>query len=260
MKRYFRIWLLLATNSVQTSLASRFNAGILIVGKLVRFGMFLFFLTLIGSKTKLISGYSLPQIILFFLTYQLLDTLPQLLLREVYRFRRYIVSGDFDYFLVKPFSPLFRALFGGTDILDIPVLIISIAAIIITVRYLGPISPTGIIFYFLLVINTLCIAVSFHILALSIAVVSTEIDNIILLYRDVTLMGRVPVDIYKEPIRSFITFIVPVGIMMTFPVKALIGLLSPSMIFIAIIISLIILSMSIFIWKKSLQEYSSASS
>lgn len=260
MKRYFKIWLLLATNSIQTSLASRFNASILILGKLLRFGMFLFFLTLIGSKTKLISGYSLPQIILFFLTYQLLDTLPQLLLREVYRFRGYIVRGDFDYFLVKPFSPLFRALFGGTDILDVPVAIISIIAISITAKYIGPISIPNIIFYFFLVINTLCIAISFHILALSLAVVSTEIDNVILLYRDVTLMGRVPVDIYKEPIRSFITFIIPVGIMMTFPAKALLGLLSPLMILLAIMLSLLILFISISIWKKSLQAYSSASS
>jgi ABC-2 type transport system permease protein len=260
MKRYYKIWLLLATNSVQTSLASRFNASILILGKLLRFGMFLFFLTLIGSKTKLISGYSLPQIILFFLTYQLLDTLPQLLLREVYRFRGYIVRGDFDYFLVKPFSPLFRALFGGTDILDVPVTVISIIAIIITAKYIGPISTPNIILYFILVVNTVCIAICFHILALSLAVVSTEIDNVILLYRDVTLMGRVPVDIYREPIRSFITFIIPVGIMMTFPAKALLGLLSPLMILLAIMITLTIFFISISVWKKSLQEYSSASS
>lgn len=260
MKRYFRIWILLATNAIQTSLASRFNAGMLIVGKLFRFGMFLFFLTVIGAKTKLIAGYSLPQIIFFFLTFQLMDTLPQMFLREVYKFRSYVVKGDFDYFLTKPFSPLFRSLFGAPDILDVPMTIISLIAISIAANHLGVLSFVHILLYITLLGNALLIAIAFHILALALGVVSTEVDNAIMLYRDITLLGRMPVDIYAEPLRSIITFIIPVGIMMTFPAKAMMGLLSPIIIIITLAISLLFFFICFKTWQRALLEYASASS
>src|SRR5258708_7069526 len=140
MNRYIKIWWMLAVSAFQDAFSSRLSVVILVVGKLLRFALFFFFLVLIGAKTKLIAGYSLNHIIFFFFTYQLLDTLPQLFLREVYRFRSYVVSGDFDYFLVKPISPLFRALFGGSDVLDIPMTIISVIALIITAMHIGNIS------------------------------------------------------------------------------------------------------------------------
>src|SRR5258708_6589771 len=221
MKRYYKIWLILATNAIQSSLSSRFNASILITGKLLRFGMFFFFLVIIGSRTKLVAGYSLEQIIFFYLTYQLVDTLPQMFMREVYKFRNYVVRGDFDYFLSKPFSPLFRALLGGPDILDVPMTIISLVAIFYTAFQIGNISILNIFFYLTLIANAILITVAFHIFVLSIGIVTTEVDNAVMLYRDITQMGRLPVDIYKQPLRGFLTFIIPVAIIMTVPAKAI---------------------------------------
>lgn len=260
MNRYYKIWLLLATNAVQSSLTSRFNAFILITGKLLRFGLFFFFLTIIGTRTKLIAGYSLEQIIFFFLTYQLIDTIPQMLLREVYKFRSYVVKGDFDYFLSKPFSPLFRALFGGPDILDVPMLLISLGAIFYVAQQMGNLSIDHVFLYCLLLINALVIAISFHILVIAMGVITTEVDNAIMLYRDITQMGRIPIDIYKEPLRGFLTFVIPVGIMMTIPAKAMMGLLTPSIVILACILSCTFLTVSIAIWKRAIKEYSSASS
>jgi len=251
---------MLAVNAFQDAFVSRFSAIVLITGKLIRFLFFLFFLFIIGSKTKLIAGYSLPQMFFFYLTFQLIDTLPQLLMREVYRFRGYVVSGDFDYFLIKPLSPLFRALFGGSDILDVPMTIITIGAISITVMRLPSVSFLHVLLYVLLILNAFMIAVSLHIVVLSLGVVTTEVDNAIMFYRDITNMGRVPVDIYKEPLRGIITFAVPVGVMMTFPAKGLLGLLTPQTIFIAVVIDSVLLWISVSLWKIALKYYGSASS
>lgn len=260
MKRFIKIWWMMAGNATQQAFVSRLSASTLILGKLLRFWFFLFFLTIIGTKTKLIAGFTLQQMILFYLTFVFIDTLAQLLLREVYRFRNYIVSGDFDFFLVKPLPALFRSLLGGADVLDIPMTIISALAIIITVLHLDNISLTNIIFYILLIANAFLIAVSFHIFALSLGVVTTEIDNAIMLYRDLTQMGSVPIDIYKEPLRELITFAIPIGIMMTFPAKALLGILSLQFIVISVAIAIVFFWISISLWNIALRYYSSASS
>ncbi|MDP3988548.1 MAG: ABC-2 family transporter protein [Candidatus Levybacteria bacterium] len=260
MKKYLKIWWLLTVRSSQVAFISRLGAFLFIIGKILRFLFFLLFLLILQQKTKAVGGYSLWQIIFFFVTFNLVDSLTQFFLREVYRFRTYVTLGYFDYILTKPFSSLFRSLFGGSDILDLAVIIISISFIIFSAGKLGAISLIGVFFYIALVINAFLIGLSFHIVALSIGVLTTEVDNTIMLFRDVTQVGRVPIDIYKEPIRSFFTFAIPVGIMMTFPAKAMLGFLSSSLIVLSFIIGLSALSISILFWRFSLRYYSSASS
>lgn len=259
IEKYFKIWLLMTSRVSQIAFVSRFGAGLFIIGKILRFSFFLIFLILLQTRTRGIEGYTLWQIIFFYATFNLIDTLPQLLFREAYRFRSYVVSGEFDFFLTKPISPLFRSLLGGSDILDLSMLLISAAFIIFAATNIGGITLFGVLAYLVLIINAFIIAMSFHIIVIAVGVLTTEVDNTIMLYRDLTQMGRVPVDIYREPLNWIITFVIPVGIMMTFPAKALMGLLSLQIILVSFLISAIFLATSLAFWKFSLKNYSSIS-
>lgn len=246
--------------TAQIALQSRFGAVMFIIGKLLRFSFFLFFLLILGFKTKAIAGYSLWQMIFFFATFNLIDTLAQFFLREVYRFRTYVVNGFLDFILTKPFPPLLRSLFGGSDILDVPLIFISIAFVIIAASHIGQITLFGILIYNLLIFNAFFIALAFHIFVLSVGVLTTEIDNTLFLYRDLTQMGRIPVDVYQEPLRGLITFFIPVGIMITFPAKALMGALSLEGIFISFLIGGLLFYFSLKLWHFALKHYASVSS
>lgn len=261
LSRYFTIWLKLTENSFISWFSSRLDTVLFLTAKIMRFGFFVFFLLTIFYKTKSLSGYSVDQIVIFYLTYNLIDTAAQLLFREVYRFRSLVVSGDFDLVLVKPVNPLFRSLAGGADPLDLVMLLFYIGGLIYSVNRLPlPISLVQIITYMILVFNGLVIAAAFHILVLSLAVVTTEIDHAILIYRDLVSMGRLPVDVYSAQLRAVLTFIIPVGVMMTFPVKVLLGLMDIKYAVISVLFGLIFLFISIGVWKISLRGYSSASS
>ena len=95
---------------------------------------------------------------------------------------------------------------------------------------------------------------------LGVAVLTTEIDNTIMLYRDIVQMGRIPIDVYKEPLRGLLTFAIPVGIMVTFPAKAIMGLLSPLFIILSLAIGTVLLFLSLKFWRFSLKKYSSVGS
>jgi len=260
IKKYLKVWWLMTKVASEIAFTSRFGAVVFIIGKILRFSLFLFFLVLLSFKTQTIAGYSLWQMIFFFATFNLIDSLPQFFLREVYRFRSYIITGYFDYILTKPFSSLFRSLFGGSDILDLFILFISVFFIYISALRIEGINSLGIVFYIFLIFNSFLISLSLHILVITVGVITTEVDNTIMLYRDLTQMGRVPIDVYLEPVRSILTFAIPVGIMITFPAKALMGLLSLEFILISFIFGISVFILSIFIWKWSLKFYSSASS
>ena len=259
MVKYLKVWWLFAINSFQTQLMGRGSLAIFLVGKILRFGIFTFFIVILLKKINALAGYSLDQTIFFFLTFNLIDILAQLFFREVYRFRSAVVSGTFDFYLIKPINALFRSLAVGPDLLDFITLIPLMGAIIYLLNRVQIAEFGGVLIYILLVAAGFIIALSFHILVLSLAILTTEIDHAIMMYRDFTSMGRMPIDIYSEPIRGILTFAIPVGIMMSFPVKSLLGLLSPELIAYAVIFSLVLFYVSLKVWNWSLKQYSSAS-
>ncbi|TSC54141.1 MAG: ABC transporter permease [Microgenomates group bacterium LiPW_16] len=259
-KRYLKVWLKLTGYSFMITLTSRFSFSLFLFGKALRFVFFFVFLILIISRTKVLVGYNIYQAAFFVLTFNLIDTGVQLLFREVYRFRPMVVSGNFDLVLAKPINPLFRVLVGGADVIDLFMAVPFLFGVIYLMGKIGEFSIAGVILYILLLFNAFLIATAIHIAVLALGVLTTEIDNTIMLYRDVTRMGMVPIDIYKEPLRGFLTFVIPVGVMMTFPPKALMGLLSWWGILISFLIGGLLFWLSLKFWRYALTHYSSASS
>jgi ABC-2 type transport system permease protein len=223
--------------------------------------MFIFFgfLLLIFSKASDISGFSREQIIFFYLSYNLIDTAAQFLFRNVYLFQATVVSGDLDYVLLKPLNPLIRVLLGGADVLDLIMLIL----IICITMYFGITQISGdLLFwigYWVLVANSLFIAASLHIFVLSIGVITVSIDHLVMIYRDITALMRIPVDLYSAPLRAVLTVVIPLGVMFTFPPKFLMRLLSFDTLLYSIFLSAVLFFCSINFWKHSLRHYRSAS-
>lgn len=258
--KYLKVWVIFAINSFQVQMNVRWALLLFLFGKVLRFSIFLFFIVILVNTTKSLAGYTLDQTILFFLTFNLIDTLAQVLFREVYRFRPMILSGNFDFYLIKPINALFRSLTAGPDLLDFFTLIPLVGAIYYFLNRLNLITFENMFIYVLLVFSGFVIALSFHILVLCLAILTTEIDHAVMLYRDITSLGRMPINIYSEPLRGLLTFVIPVGIMMSFPVQAILGQLNPYDIIYAVSFSLILFVLSIRLWIYSVKKYTSASS
>jgi len=249
----------MSRNSFSMVLSQKITLFIFLVGKTLRFTFFFGFLYFLLIGVKNLAGYNLNQMIFFFLVFNVIDVISQFLFREVYRFRPMIINGDFDLVLVKPIKPLFRVLLGGADVIDF----LTIPPLVIATIYFGSLLHPNfgqVVIFCLLLINAFMIATAFHILLLSLAIITTEIDHSIMIYRDLTSLGRFPIDIYKEPLKGFLTYFIPIGIMVTFPVKAMIGLVGPAGIIVAFTVGVLAVFISLKFWNHALKKYSSASS
>jgi ABC-2 type transport system permease protein len=256
---YLKIWWLMSRNSFQEVLVMRRGFLLFVFAKVVRFLFFFGFLFFLLQGTKTLAGYNQNQVIFFFLTFNVVDIFAQFLFREVYRFRPLIVSGDFDLVLSKPINPLFRSLMGGADIIDLT----TIVPLLIAVYYVGNLlSPTSaqVVLYLVLIVISILIAMAFHIAVLALGIITLEIDHTILIYRDIKNLGRLPIDIYKQPLQAFLTYLIPIGMMITFPAKALMGLLSASGAVMSLIFACVSIFLSIKFWNFALTKYTSASS
>ncbi len=252
-----KIFLLFSKFSLKSVTRARLGILFFILGKFLRFLMFFFFVYFLISKTKALKGYGVDQAVFFYLTFNIIDTITQLLFREVYRFRPLVVSGELDTVLIKPFHPFLRILVGGVDFMDLLMLFPYLFLTLFFASKLGPLSAANLFLYLGLLINALVIAASFHVSVLALGVLTTEVDHTIMIYRDLTSLGRFPMEIYKEPIRGIFTFIVPVGIMMSFPSKALLGLLSPWLILFSFLMSFLLLLASLRFWNMAIKKYQS---
>jgi ABC-2 type transport system permease protein len=101
---------------------------------------------------------------------------------------------------------------------------------------------------------------AFHIVVLALGVITTEVDNAIWMYREMTQLGRIPVEIYREPVTFLLTFVLPIAVMVSVPATAMQGVLSWQLILFSFLFSGALLFLSIRLWYYALRQYASASS
>ncbi len=247
---FFEIW------------ATRMNSLGWLFGKLVRLGFFFIFITAIFRHTKTIKGYTLPEAMLFFLTFNLVDVIAQLFLRGIYGIRRIVAEGELDYYLIQPVSALFRVACQTVDILDF---LVAIPVVILTFWAIGQLPVVSLtagrlFLYIFLIFNGVAIAFSIHVVVASIAVATQQMENAIWLYRDLMILGRFPVDIYAPGMRLILTFVIPIAVMTSFPAKAVLGLLAGGWVVFAGALAIFSVAASLALWHWCLRRYTSVSS
>lgn len=259
IRYYFKIWFVMSRAVVLEMMNKKAVFLIFFTAKIIRFGLFFGFIYFILAGTKTLAGYDLKQTLFFFITFSLVDVIAQFLFREVYRFRPQVVSGDFDLTLTKPMSALFRSLMGGADVIDL----VTIPPLVGVVIWMGmKFEPSfgQSVAYVALVINSLVVAAAFHILVLALGIVTFEIDHTIMIYRDLTAMGKFPIEIYREPVRGLLTYLVPIGIMIAMPAKMVMGLTSVGGVVVSFVVGAVLMYVALRFWKFALRYYTSASS
>lgn len=259
--KLIKIWWKFVLLSVQDQLLTGWAAILFILGKIFRFLFFFIFLFVILSSSKTLAGYSREQVIFFFLVFNLVDLITQCFFRGVYHFRPVVIKGEYDLELMKPLPSFFRPIFGYTDILDFITLIPLWLYFLYFISSNNLFSTTlSLILFFLLLGNSIILGFAFHLLVCGVCLLTTEIEHLIWIYRDLTTMARFPTDIYYKFIQYVLTFTIPVVILFTVPAKALLGLLSWQWVILAFVISGVFLWGSLKFWHFALSKYSSASS
>jgi ABC-2 type transport system permease protein len=257
LNKYFKVWWKRTNLSAAEKLATRGATIMYVIGKFIRYFSFILTLKIIFQSGRTVAGYNQEQMVVFFLVFNLFDIIGQLFFRGVYFFRQKIISGDFDLTLVKPINPLFNELTAQTDLLDLPLLAVVLFQLFKRISGLTFLNLINLLF---LSVFSFVLITAIHIFVAGVGVLTTEVEHIIWIYRDLSLFARVPVDIYQQPLESFLTFIVPVGMIFTFPARSLLGVLTWQNVFYSFIISSLFLVLAVLFWRAALKEYSSASS
>lgn len=259
IKYYFKLWLVLTKNAFLQNLMAKLGITIFFIGKVLRFTVFFVFLIFLLKGNQNLAGYTPEQTIFIFLTFTLVDVLSQFFYRGVYSFRPKVVSGEFDLILSKPGSALFRSLTSGTDIINLLTIPPLVYLLYLFGAKLTPSFPS-LVLYLILILNSLFIATAFHIFVLGLGIITLVVDHTIMFYRDMLNLGKVPIEIYRQPLRTFLTYLIPIGLMVTIPARTFFGITSPFLFIVSLLLGIIMLAASLRFWQYALGFYTSASS
>lgn len=177
------------------------------------------------GKTRSIGGWTWQEILvilaLWFITKGVVNVM---LAPSIRLFMTDIWQGNLDYLLTKPVNHRFMAttrkflIFFSVDI------IVGAVLLAIAVPRLGHSPSFGeSVMVAVAVLSGSVIVYSFWIVLGTMAMWTTKLENIMLVFFSVLEAGRWPAGLYPFWLRYSMTFLVPIAVAITFPAEALLG-------------------------------------
>lgn len=172
-----------------------------------------------------------------------------------------IRKGTLDFVLLKPVDAQVLVSFRRL----VPAKLVHALGGVLLVVYCAarlevPPTPVAALLATILALSGLAILYAVWVMVVSTAFWFVRVDNLSYLLTSTLDAARWPVQVFRPALRIIFTFVLPLGLMTTWPAMALRGMLDPSGFFVAIAVSVLLLALSRAVWNVALRHYSSASS
>jgi ABC-2 type transport system permease protein len=248
--------------NIQMSLAYRADTIVNILLNIMWLGWELLSLNIIFNNTETIGGWGFGELIALLGVFRLIHTLMiALIWPNTEKFNQSIRDGSMDYTLLQPINSMFLVTFSRITVWRIWDLVLAIVLIVIGINLSGDITtPLNILTFILLAASGAIIIYSLWIVLIALTFWFTKFDNNVTILQALLDAGRYPVTVYPVWLQIIVTFIIPIALATTIPLRALRGELNINQILVYLAISVASFLISSRVWKAGLKRYSGASS
>ncbi|GHO89269.1 ABC transporter permease [Dictyobacter formicarum] len=218
-------------------------------------------LSLIYTQTRSLAGWSQGEAGILLGTFQLVSSfLAAFIEPNLSWFGGQIKDGKFDHLLLRPVSSLFSASLGSCAPLAITQALPGLIIIIISLHQLSLVpSLWNWLGWLLLLVVGCTITWASRVLLASLAFWTPAIE-LDVLYSAFWQFGRYPSDIYRQPLRSLLTFILPIAFVATFPARTLTRGPDLPILLSGTALGLFAILLTHLAWQRGLRRYTSATS
>ncbi len=165
-------------------------------------------------------------------------------------------EGTLDILLIKPLGLVHLIIMTAFDCNDIGKLFGGVLLFAISMKHLPFPGFMQWVQFLLLFILSLVMLFAFALIMSALAIVWVGNSRIFEMFSAVTSFSQYPLSIFSKPIQTFITVIIPLGLLGFFPASVLLGKYSPQ-ITAAIVSSIFFLIASFWFFKKMVRQYTS---
>lgn len=262
MHKYARILSTLIKTSFIAELEFRANIALKIFNDFIWYFVQISIFEVLYSHTSQISGWSLGKIKVFLGCLFLADTINMIFYHEnLEQLSERVQKGDLDLVLAKPVSSQFMLSFYCLHPSYFFNFFICLAWLLYMLyQELQTFHPVIILKVLILTLCANVIMYSMRFMVVSLAITLGRAENLAQLWYSLFRMSLRPDFVYPTWLRYTLLFVLPLGFVASVPAHILLGVRSDEWLFLAIILSLCLLALSSFFWKRILKHYSSASS
>jgi len=170
-------------------------------------------------------------------------------------------DGTFDFVLVKPVNAQFYSSFHSLTMWRLVDIVAGAAVIVYALKALGH-TPTGseIFAFAVLLLIALILVYCLWLAMMTMSFWFVKVDNLAELFYAFYEAARFPITVYSGLLRGFLTFVIPLAFITTFPASALLGLLDSNQLWIGVGLAALFLFGTNRLWKFAIRSYASASS
>lgn len=172
-----------------------------------------------------------------------------------------IRSGTLDFVLLKPADAQFLVSTTKFEVWKVADGLAGLAIFVFAFHHLGQApSFSGIAVALALAGCAALVLYSIWIMVVSAAFWVVRLDNLAYLFNSIFDFARWPVSVFRGGLRLLFTFVIPLGIMTTYPAQALLGTLEPQTALASVAGSVAFAALARVVWTRALGQYTSASS
>ncbi len=218
--------------------------------------------TFITDQASTVGGWNRYELYLMMGGYSMMTGIFYFLFpRNFYRFTNLIRDGQLDGLLLKPVDTQFLSTMGQISVAQIGRFLFGMGLIVYSIGHVSTVvSLQNILLSILFLICSVVILYAFWFTLCTLAIWLTDITNIIDVLYEFTGFSRYPSDVFSVLPPILYDLLLPLTVLVMFPVKALLGRLDPLFLALMIAAATASLLFSRAFWKFALRFYTSASS
>lgn len=263
IKRMFRMHRIFVSQELKRMMEYKGDFLTGIAGFLLAQFFNLLFLWIIFSQIPSLMGWTIEQIVFIYGFSLIPKGIDHLLFDNLWSIGYFTVKkGDFDKYLTRPINPLFHVMVEKLQIDALGELIMGIALICITLPQLAiEWSVVKILLILAVIPFATLIYVGIKTITAAIAFWTKQSGNITYMFYMVNDFAKYPVTIYNNLVKAIITYIIPFAFTAFYPANYILTGDNPLFnIGLTVVISVVLMTVGVFVWNKGIKAYESAGS
>jgi ABC-2 type transport system permease protein len=262
MARYLRLYGAFLKFAFGRAVQFRLDFFFRVLMDVLWYAQYLFFFDVLMDHTPTIGGWSREKVFVFTGALFVVDALQMTVFaNNMWALPTLINGGDLDYHLVRPVSSLFMASLRDFAVNSFLNLLMAVGVLVYALAsYSQPLPAAHVVTFVAMLIAGLLVHYALHMLSVIPVFWTQSASGFRELFWTIDPAMARPIDVYRGWVRRVLTTVLPLGLIVSFPCRALFE--GPSLALLAhtLGVTAAVLLVVVLLWRRGLRVYASASS
>ncbi len=255
-----RLWMMFLAQALSREMEYRLHLWLSFLIDVVWYAVQIGLFEVIYLHTPSVAGWSREEMAVFLGTLFVVDALNMALFStNFWRIPQYVLTGELDFFLLRPVSPFFLVFLRYPNVASFLNLAVALTVLGYGLAHVTIPSLWAAVAYPVFLLNGLLCMLSFQALIAALAIRIIAAEGIQQTFHILYQFGMKPESIYTPLVRRVLVYVFPMALVASVPAQVLLGKATPELVLAGLCIPPVLLVCSRWVFLRALRFYTGAS-